>query len=105
MISGKSNAIVKYDFKQDDIFNQEGYPKLHFIEHAYCGDETNWWLPNRAATEAMLRNITTLGPLREHPRRMYQWSGDTPEDVGQRGEFAIPAILSAEGQRPETEPR
>jgi predicted ATPase len=49
------------------------------------------------ATEAMLRSIAYLGPLREHPRRMYQWSGDTPEDVGQRGEFAIPAILAAEG--------
>lgn len=27
---------------------------------------------------------------------MYQWSGDTPEDVGQRGEFATAALLSAE---------
>jgi hypothetical protein len=50
------------------------------------------------ATEAMLRSITYLGPLREHPRRIYQWSGDTPEDVGQRGQFAIPAILAAEGE-------
>jgi predicted ATPase len=50
------------------------------------------------ATEAMLRSIAYLGPLREHPRRMYQWSGDTPEDVGQRGEFAVPAILAAEGE-------
>jgi predicted ATPase len=49
-------------------------------------------------TEAMLRRITYLGPLREHPRRIYQWSGDTPEDVGQRGQFAIPAILAAEGE-------
>jgi predicted ATPase len=50
------------------------------------------------ATEDMLRSITYLGPLREHPRRMYQWSGDTPGDVGQRGELAIPAILAAEGE-------
>lgn len=50
------------------------------------------------ATEAMLRSITYLGPLREHPQRIYQWSGDTPEDVGQRGQFAIPAILAAEGE-------
>jgi len=50
------------------------------------------------ATEAMLRSITYLGPLREHPRRMYQWSGDTPEDVGQSGQFAIPAILAADGE-------
>ena len=50
------------------------------------------------ATEAMLRRITYLGPLREPPQRIYQWSGDTPEDVGQRGQFAIAAILAAEGE-------
>jgi tRNA (mo5U34)-methyltransferase len=33
-----------------------GYPRLHFVEHRYSGDETNWWIPNRACTEAMLRS-------------------------------------------------
>jgi hypothetical protein len=47
------------------------------------------------ATEAMLRSITYLGPLREPPQRIYSWPGDTPEDVGQKGQFAIPAILAA----------
>lgn len=48
------------------------------------------------ATEQALRGIAYLGPLREPPRRMYQWSGDRLEDVGQRGESAIAALLSAE---------
>jgi len=48
------------------------------------------------ATETALRGVAYLGPLREPPKRMYQWSGDTPEDVGQRGEFATVALLSAE---------
>jgi tRNA (mo5U34)-methyltransferase len=26
------------------------------VERAYCGDATNWWIPNRAAAEAMLRS-------------------------------------------------
>jgi len=43
----------------------------------------------------MLAGISYLGPLRNHPQRTYQWSGDTPEDVGQKGEFAVPAILAA----------
>ncbi len=47
------------------------------------------------ATEAMLGHLNYLGPLRDHPRRTYQWSGDTPEDVGQKGEYAIAAILAA----------
>lgn len=50
-------------------------------------------------TEAMLRSISYLGPLRQPPARMYQWSGDTPDDVGQRGEHAIAAILAAEGEK------
>jgi tRNA (mo5U34)-methyltransferase len=32
------------------------YPKLHFVEHCYAGDPTNWWIPNRACVEAMLRS-------------------------------------------------
>jgi tRNA (mo5U34)-methyltransferase len=36
-------------------FDEPGYPKLHFIERAFAGDWTNWWAPNRAASEAMLR--------------------------------------------------
>lgn len=52
-------------------------------------------------TERALKNVAYLGPLREPPRRMYQWSGDTPDDVGQMGQYAIPALLAAneEGRR------
>ncbi len=46
-------------------------------------------------TERLLQNIFYLGPLRSHPRRVYQWSGDTPPDVGARGEYTIPALLAA----------
>ena len=28
---------------------------MHFIERRYAGDWTNWWAPNRAGSEAMLR--------------------------------------------------
>lgn len=45
--------------------------------------------------ERMLAGITYLGPLRDHPRRMYSWAGDTVPDVGARGEFAIAALLAA----------
>jgi tRNA (mo5U34)-methyltransferase len=45
-----------YPFKESEIFFESGFPKLHFIEREYCGDWTNWWVPNRACTEAMLRS-------------------------------------------------
>ncbi len=50
------------------------------------------------ATENLLNRFYYLGPLRDHPRRTYQWSGDTPEDVGAKGELTVPAILAAGAQ-------
>lgn len=44
------------DFNARDTFDDPGYPKMHFIEHCYAHDETNWWVPNRACVEAMLRS-------------------------------------------------
>lgn len=44
------------DFWEQAIFDRPGYPRLHFIENSYAGDATNWWIPNRACTEAMLRS-------------------------------------------------
>jgi tRNA (mo5U34)-methyltransferase len=45
-----------YPFWETDIFNQPGFPRLHFLEQAYAGDPTNWWVPNRACSEALLRS-------------------------------------------------
>jgi tRNA (mo5U34)-methyltransferase len=45
-----------YDFWDIDPFDRPDYPKLHFIEHRYADDPTNWWVPNRACAEAMLRS-------------------------------------------------
>jgi tRNA (mo5U34)-methyltransferase len=36
-------------------FDDPAYPKMHFIEQRFSGDWTNWWAPNRAGSEAMLR--------------------------------------------------
>lgn len=45
-----------YDFWDSGHFDQPGYPKLAFVEHEFAHDETNWWIPNRACSEAMLRS-------------------------------------------------
>jgi tRNA (mo5U34)-methyltransferase len=45
-----------YDFKETELFFESGYPKLHFVEQHYANDWTNWWVPNRACSEAMLRS-------------------------------------------------
>jgi tRNA (mo5U34)-methyltransferase len=45
-----------YAFTDRDVFDAPGWPRLAFIEHRYAGDPTNWWIPNRAGIEAMLRS-------------------------------------------------
>jgi tRNA (mo5U34)-methyltransferase len=45
-----------YTFWEVEHFDRPSYPKLHFIEHRYADDPTNWWAPNAACVEAMLRS-------------------------------------------------
>jgi tRNA (mo5U34)-methyltransferase len=45
-----------YPFEEQAVFEQEGYPRMVFIEHQYARDPTNWWVPNRSGMEAMLRS-------------------------------------------------
>ncbi|MDT7950621.1 MAG: TIGR04290 family methyltransferase [Acetobacteraceae bacterium] len=55
-----SDAILDvkpdYEFWDKAVFDEPGYPKMHFIEHSYSHDDTNWWAPNRACSAAMLRS-------------------------------------------------
>jgi tRNA (mo5U34)-methyltransferase len=44
-----------YPFDEQAVFDLPGFPKLHFVERRYSGDASNWWIPNRACVEAMLR--------------------------------------------------
>lgn len=55
-----SNEIMPvqqdYPFSETSIFQDAGYPRMYFVEHQYTGDPTNWWIPNRACSAAMLRS-------------------------------------------------
>jgi len=59
MLRGASGAFPvedDYPFSEREIFDHPSWPKLHFVEHDYAHDWTNWWIPNRACAEAMLRS-------------------------------------------------
>jgi tRNA (mo5U34)-methyltransferase len=45
-----------YGFVESEPFADESFPRMYFVEHKYAGDPTNWWIPNRACAEAMLRS-------------------------------------------------
>jgi tRNA (mo5U34)-methyltransferase len=58
---------ANYPFEEWDIFEVPGFPRLSFIEHCYADDPTNWFFPNRAAVEAMLRSAGFH--IEAHPER------------------------------------
>ena len=54
-----SNRLMEieedYPFEEREMFRESAWPKMYFIEKEYAHDWTNWWVPNRACAEAMLR--------------------------------------------------
>lgn len=49
-------------------------------------------------TERLLDSVSYLGPLRDYPQRTYSWSGNTPQDVGMKGQDTISAVLAADAE-------
>lgn len=45
-----------YPFSEGAVFDRPGAPRMCFVEGRYAGDPTNWWIPNRACLEAMIRS-------------------------------------------------
>jgi tRNA (mo5U34)-methyltransferase len=46
-----------YPIAEQAIFFDDRFPRMYFIERAYAHDCTNWWIPNAAATVAILRSV------------------------------------------------
>jgi tRNA (mo5U34)-methyltransferase len=42
--------------REERVFDEPSYPKLHFLESLDAGEETSWWVPNRACLAGMLRS-------------------------------------------------
>jgi tRNA (mo5U34)-methyltransferase len=54
-----------FQFWDAQIFADPDWPAMYFVENSYANDPTNWWIPNRAAAEAMLRSSGL--EIMEHP--------------------------------------
>jgi tRNA (mo5U34)-methyltransferase len=85
--SNQVDAVERdYDFWTTSQFDNPGYPKMHFIEHKYADDPTNWWAPNRACVEAMLRSAGFA--IAAHPEEEVYLC----RKVARPGAAAIPAV-------------
>lgn len=55
---------------------EPGWPKMAFIEHRFADDPTNWWIPNHAAIEALLRAAGFR--VLAHPTEETYWCETSP---------------------------
>jgi tRNA (mo5U34)-methyltransferase len=74
-----------HGFDDRHVLTEPGWPRMAFLEHHFAGDPTNWWAPNHAAVEAMLRSagmkvtgrpgheIYLCEPDPEHPSCVTTW--------------------------------
>lgn len=76
-------AAEDYPFEEEAIFDDPRFPRLHFLEHRYVGDPTNWWVANESAAGALLRAADFT--IQEH--------------AGPGVYFCAPSAATTDGQR------
>jgi len=74
-----------YRFWESEQFRHPAYPAMYFVENSYANDQTNWWIPNRAAAEAVLRSSGL--EILDHPESE-TWIC-TPRDAVRDGEYLL----------------
>lgn len=55
-VPGEMDLSGDYAMDETDIFLDQRFPCMYFIENNYVHDASNWWIPNEAGLAAMLRS-------------------------------------------------
>ena len=83
----------EYDFWEQAVFEEKmDFPRMHFIERRFADDPTNWWLPNVACAEAMLRSAGL--EILSRPEEETWWCA--PTEVKRGGRYLQDAELAGE---------
>ncbi|WJM25968.1 TIGR04290 family methyltransferase [Novosphingobium resinovorum] len=77
-------------------FSDAGYPKMHFIEREFAHDWTNWWAPNPACSQAMLRAAGFT--IEAHPEADVYLCRTAPVPYGKYGPAAVYPTQPAKGE-------
>jgi tRNA (mo5U34)-methyltransferase len=59
MLRGSQESMdvpADFHFWENEVFEDEKFPRMYFVENRFANDPTNWWIPNRSCFEAMLRS-------------------------------------------------
>lgn len=91
-------AEADYPISRREVLVAEGWPRMSFIEHRLAGDPTNWWAPNHACVEALLR-ASGFRDIRRIGHEIYQCRAD---EQLEHPWFAaeLESVLSASRPRP-----
>ena len=79
--------FVPGTFTPPPMFDDPGYPRMHFIEREFAHDWTNWWAPNRACSAAMLR--ASGFAIESNPEAEVFVCRAAPVPYGDRGAAAV----------------
>lgn len=84
-----------YGLETRHVLGAAGWPKMAFVEEAFEGDPTNWWIPNTACMEALIRS-TGLEIEARPGREIYVCRPDGDGDRSFRSEAELRAALGAD---------
>ncbi|MFL5612040.1 MAG: TIGR04290 family methyltransferase [Gemmatimonadaceae bacterium] len=91
-----ADTAIDRDLDDRESFGAPGWPKMAFIEHEFSGDITNWWAPNHAGVEAMLRS-SGLRIVGRPGHEIYLCEPNSDEVPWTRGRGRV-ELLSATGR-------
>ncbi len=85
-------------FEPPAYFDDPGYPRMHFIERRFADDWSNWWAPNAACSQAMLRAAGFA--VEAQPEPEVYLCRVAPVPFAEMGPAAVyPAQTSDEGEK------
>lgn len=93
--SREAEARAPEDVDRDDL-QSRSFPRMSFLEGAYRGDLSNWWVPNYEALEPLARSAGLKVLARPHPEMVVA----EPEryfGTARYGELVFPRYGKAEG--------
>ncbi len=99
--SSETRALQRdYPISEREVFLDPRFPAMYFIEEKYSSDPTNWWIPNCAGAEAMLRSSGL--EIVAHPEEE-TWIC-SPTSVKRGGSYAVDQEFAGGFASPEGDP-
>ena len=93
------HARQETTFETRDRLAEASWPHMAFIEDSFCGDPTNWWVPNHAAVAGMLRSAGfTITARPGHEIYLCELSGGTRRETDNGVRSAAEAVRRGEHQ-------